>query len=89
MKKRTIICLGLILSLLLMFTACNQGIGFGNYSFKHIHFSDGSEGHCATVNKWYEAERGIEVDTKEYGALWCSEGTYTLIEDGKDCPYCH
>ncbi len=88
MKK--ILILMLVLMLMLAMTACgNRGIGFGNYTFEHVHFADAVEGHCATVEVWYESEySGIEVRTTEYGAIWCSEGTYTLFESGAKCPYC-
>lgn len=86
-----------ILALFLLFvivviTLCscgNKSYGFGNYSFKHIHITDAVGGHCADVEKWYECEYGgIEVKTTEYGALWCSEGTYILFESKDRCPYC-
>lgn len=86
MKK--IICFVLVIATIFLMTSCNQGIGFGNFSFKHIHFSNAVSGHCATVEKWYESEGGIEVKTKEYGAIQCSEGTYIMFESGAKCPYC-
>lgn len=89
--KRIWTILLVVVIMLSTLTACgNRSIGFGNYSFKHIHFTDAVEGHCATVEKWYENEGGgIEVKTTEHGAIFCSEGTYILIEDGAKCPYCH
>jgi hypothetical protein len=60
----------------------------GNYSFTHIHFTDMTKGHCATIEKWWDNEEGIEVKTKEYGYLYCSEGSYILFESGNKCPYC-
>ena len=88
MKK--LIALILVLIMVLALSACgNRSIGFGNYSFKHVHFTDAVGGHCATVEKWYESEgSGIEVKTTEYGAIWCSEGTYIMFESGERCPYC-
>lgn len=87
MKK--IICFVLVMATIFLMTSCNQGIGLGNLSFKHIHFSNAVSGRCATVEKWYESEdSGIEVKTKEYGAIWCSEGTYIMFESGAKCPYC-
>lgn len=63
--------------------------GLGNYTFEHIHFSDfsGNSG-CATVEKWYDNSEGIEVKTKEYGAVYFSEGTYVLVENENNCPFC-
>ena len=66
----------------------NMSMGIGSYTFEHVHFSDAVEGHCATVEKWYDNETGIEVKTKEYGALYLSEGSYQLISNGQACPYC-
>lgn len=74
-----------------MLSACgNRGLGYGNFSFKHVHISDGVTGHCATVEKWYDSEGdGIEIKTTEYGAIWCSEGTYILYESASKYPHCH
>lgn len=83
------ICLVIILLAPLLCACGNQGLGFGNYSFKHIHFSDGSgESYCATVETWYDNEMGIEVRTSEYGAIYLAEGLYILFENGTGCPYC-
>lgn len=89
MKK--IVCFILTLVMILMLSACgNKGLGYGNFSFKHVHISDGVNGHCATVEKWYDSEGdGIEIKTTEYGAIWCSEGTYILYESASKCPHCH
>ena len=74
----------------LYFTGCgNMSLGLGNFTFTHIHFSDAIEGHCATIEKWYDNETGIEVKTTEYGSMYLSEGSYTLFTDGSKCPYCH
>lgn len=74
---------------IIIFASCgNRGVGYGNFDFKHIHIKDGDTGYCATVTKWYEGSTGIEVTTKEYGAIFCSEGTYVLFENNK-CPFCN
>ena len=91
MKK--IICICLIVALLawLMPVLCscgNQSLGLGNLHFTHIHFSDGCEAYCASVEKWYDNELGIEVRTSEYGPIYLAEGTYMLFETAADCPYC-
>lgn len=73
------------LMIILLFSGCNQSYGWGNLSFKHIHFSD----YCATVDSWHDSEGpGIEVKTKEYGSLFLSEGTYVMFENGSKCPFC-
>ena len=89
MKKLIVIVLALIMVLAL--SACgNQSLGLGNYSFRHMHFTDAVDGHCATVEKWYWNEgSGIEAKTTEYGSIWCSEGTYIMFESSAKCPYCN
>lgn len=86
MKKFILVIAVLVLALGLV--SCNKSIGIGSYTFKHIHFSDAVNGKCATVEKWYENETGIEVKTAEYGPMFLSEGTYILISNGNNCPYC-
>lgn len=82
-----IVCLVLLCACL---TGCGNKalISPGNYNFTHIHFTDMTSGHCATIEKWWDNEQGIEVKTKEYGYLYCSEGSYILLESGSKCPYC-
>lgn len=83
MKK----CLLVILMFLtvLSLTGCgNQSLGFGNFTYKHVHCTLTNE--CYTIEKWYDSELGMEVDTVEYGSIYFSEGTYILFED--ECPVC-
>ena len=90
MKKIISFILALVCLFFALCSCGNRGYGFGNFSFKHIHISDDINGYCATIEKWYETEySGIEVKTKEYGAIWCSEGTYTMFEGKENCPYCN
>ena len=50
---RKVICILLVLVMILCFTACgNENWGFGNYDWKHVHFSDMVESHCATISSW-------------------------------------
>ena len=88
MKK--IICLMLIMLLILpVLVGCgNENWGFGNYEFRHVHIVGATEGRCATVESWHDNELGIELHTKEFGDIYCSEGTYFLFEDGNNCPFC-
>ena len=81
--------LSVVLSLLLIVTlsACgNVSIGPGNFKFETVHIDTYNYTGCLTIEKWYEDETGIEVKTKEVGAIYLSEGTYFLIE--KECPFC-
>lgn len=87
MKKIIVILAVLMLPIILC--ACgNLNLGFGNFTFEHIHFSDHMVSYCATVDEWNENDTGIEVLTDEYGSMFLSEGTYILIESDKDCPFC-
>jgi len=85
MKK---ICLFLILAILAMaLCSCgNYSIGMGNFSYNKIHINTHDFSGCYTVEKWYQSETGIEVKTTEIGSIFCSEGTYILVED--KCPVC-
>ena len=86
---RKVICILLVLVMILCFTACgNENWGVGNYNWKHVHFSDMVEGHCATISSWHDNTTGIELHTVECGAMFLSEGSYILFESSKDCPYC-
>ena len=86
MKKVLAIVLAVIIMMLCC--GCNMGMGFGNFTFEKVHICDFS-GHYmdATIEKWYDSESGIEVQTKEYGSMFLSEGTYVLYSD--KCPLCN
>ena len=93
MRKSMVLGMGVFISIILavsfLLTGCgNMSMGIGSYTFRHIHFSDAVSGHCATVDKWYDNESGVEVNTAEYGPMFLSEGTYTLFNDSTKCPYC-
>ena len=89
MKRIIITLLALCICACMLCSCGNVGWGPGNFDFKHIHFADGTgEAHCATVERWYDNEMGIEVKTAEYGAMYLSEGLYTLFESANHCPYC-
>ena len=46
------LCAFLTLYCLFIFCACgNENIGFGNYTYNHVHVSDANEGYCATIKK--------------------------------------
>lgn len=84
--RETIIALILGIVMAISLIGCN--IGFEDYSFYHVHISDQINSTCATVSKWYDDGEGIEVNTKEYGSMFLSEGTYQLFESAEKCPYC-
>ena len=86
---RKVICILLVLVMILCFAACgNENWGFGNYSWKHVHFTDNVEGHCATISSWHDNTTGIELHTVECGSMFLSEGSYILFENASGCPYC-
>lgn len=69
-------------------SANNRSLGWGCNDFRHIHIFNGVEGHCATIEKWYENDgAGIEIKTAEWGNIFCAEGSYILFETN-DCPFC-
>ena len=87
MKKIIAILLATIM--IFTFAACgNENWGFGNYNWKHIHFSDAINGYCATISSWHDNTTGIEIHTVECGSMFLSEGSYILFESSVDCPFC-
>ena len=79
----------LVLVLLLSLCACgNMSMGPGNFNYEHAYIGVGYDTFCVTVEKWYDYELGVELKTKEFGGIFCAEGTYVLIEDATHCPYC-
>lgn len=88
MKKIFAIVLCLVMVLAVCTGCGNENWGFGNYTFTHVHVSDAVEGHCATIESWHDNESGIELHTKEFGDIYCSEGTYFLFADESGCPFC-
>ena len=87
MKK--IIAIVLVCMMALSLCACgNENWGFGNYNWKHIHFSDAINGYCATISSWHDNTTGIEIHTVECGSMFLSEGSYILFESSVDCPFC-
>ena len=88
MRKIVMLVIALICVVCVLAGCGNMSMGPGNYTFKHIHISDATEGYCGTVEKWYDNETGVEVKTSEYGAIYLSEGTYILFGDATHCPYC-
>ena len=86
---RNFIAIILVMILALSLCACgNENWGVGNYTFRHVHFSDAVEGHCATIESWHDNTSGIELHTVECGDLYLSEGTYMLFRDASGCPFC-
>ena len=78
-----------VIALCMVLTGCNENLGFGNFNWKHVHFSDAVASYCATITSWHDNETGIELHTEECGSMFLSEGSYILFEDGAKCPFCH
>ena len=87
MKKKIIAMVMMATMLMTTLTGCgNMSMGFGNFEFKKIHVDTHNYNGCFTVEKWYDNESGIEVNTREAGSMYLAEGMYILIED--ECPFC-
>ena len=87
MKKFVAVIVIMVMCITLL-AGCNENWGFGNYNWKHVHFSDAVEGHCATISSWHDNTTGIELHTVECGSMFLSEGSYILFESAAGCPYC-
>ena len=88
MKK--IICLVLFVILTVaILCSCNEGIGIGSLTFRHLHYNTYWQCGCINIQKWYNNENGIEVKTTDGTAMFFSEGTYILVEDQSKCPFCN
>ena len=90
MKKIFVLAIVIVL-MLICFTGCgNKAIlDPGSFSFKHIHITDHTEGHCYDIDKWWDNESGVEVKTTNGNGMFLSEGTYQLFESKTVCPYCN
>lgn len=87
MKK--LLCIIIAVTLLIVLVGCgNMSMGLGNYTYEKVHIDTYHYSGCLTVEKWYDASTGIEVLTKEAGSIFLSEGSYTLLEGDKECPFC-
>lgn len=88
MKKLVAVIMLLALMVIVM-CSCNQGCGIGSLEFKHLHYNTYHNNGCININKWYNNESGIEVHTTDGAAMFFSEGTYILVEEKRDCPFCN
>ena len=61
-------------------------VGCEAQKFRKIHVETPSQSKCFTVESWILSSSGVDVMTKECGRLFCSRGTYVLIEG--ECPFC-
>jgi predicted small secreted protein len=88
MKKLNILILVVALIFTTLLTGCgNMSMGIGNFTFTKVHIDTHEFSGCVSIEKWYDNERGIEVKTKDFGAMYLSEGSYILIEH--KCPICN
>jgi len=86
--KKFIAVIILCALILMVMCSCNQGCGLGNLNFTHLHYDTHHENGCIDINTWYNNESGIEVHTVDGGSMFFSEGTYILIENKNNCPFC-
>lgn len=87
--KKIITLILTVLIVVICFTGCgNMSMGFGNFSYDHVHFFNYQGAHCATIEKWYDGSTGIEIKTEEYDSIFLAEGCYMLFEDSDSCPWC-
>lgn len=85
MKK--IIAIMVVLVLMSTLCACgNMSMGMGNFEFKRVHIDTHNYSGCFSIEKWYDNGTGIEVETREAGSMFLSEGNYILISG--ECPFC-
>ena len=84
--KRTIIVLIAWVLMVALIGCGNMSAGVGSYRFEKVHVDTHHYSGCLSVVRWYENGNGVEVETKEVGNIFLSEGTYVLIE--KECPFC-
>lgn len=61
-------------------------VGCEAQKFRKIHVETPSQCRCFTVRSWAVSSSGVSVMTEESGRLFCSRGTYVLIEG--ECPFC-
>ena len=80
MKKIIIVVLAIMLMVCL--TSCG-----GRNDFRRVHiFTHTGQDKCIEIQSCITHPVGVTVYTKEYGALYLSEGTYMLCES--ECPIC-
>lgn len=89
MQRILAIALLITVAAMLLVGCGNVSLGLGTYTFTHAHISNGANGYCATVNSWHDNEIGCEMSTEEFGNIYCSEGTYFLIGNKENCPFCN
>ena len=86
MKKSGIM---LLAALALPLMGCNMNLGLGSYSFHAVHiYGFDKDSRDVSIKSWKGWETGIEVNTKDYGSMFLSEGTYILLRGIGDCPIC-
>jgi hypothetical protein len=76
MKKIIGVLLIAVMTVTMLIGCGNMSLGIGNYEFQRIHIDTYHYSGCLEVDKWYDNTTGIEVKTKEFGAIYLSEGQY-------------
>ena len=86
MIKRIFIIMFCSMFTLLTFTGCNMSTGLGTFTFDKAHISVGDTSTCVKIQSWYDTELGCELKLENGTVIYCSEGTYILVNG--DCPLC-
>lgn len=87
---KRVICLALVLIIMtLVLCSCTYSCGMGNFNFKHLHYDTHSKNGCVDIAKWYENDTGIEIKTTDGTSLFFCEGTYILVGEKSQCPFCN
>ena len=55
-------------------------------NFEKVHIALGTTDTCVEISSWHDNEIGCELKLKDGSSIYCSEGTYILV-DGT-CPIC-
>jgi hypothetical protein len=87
--KKLLTALLMVLPICLLLTGCgNADLTLGSFEFHQIHIQMyGGEPVHLEVEKWKDDDGGIEVLTKNHGALIIGDGTYILYNQ-EECPLC-
>lgn len=57
-------------------------------TYKKVHVDTEHFSGCFNISATYFQNEDVKVITEEYGAMILSKGTYILLEEDKECPFC-
>lgn len=88
MKRENVLCVIVALAIFVCIVTSCSALFHTTKQYDVVHVCD-NYGNCFDYEiKSYNFDRfgGAYIETKEYGSMYLSEGTYALFE--KDCPLC-